>query len=558
MTDHGADLLIRTSAIHTLVPGAQPRRALAARGDRIVALSPDPHGLDAWAGKRTRVLDLPGATVLPAFDDTHTHLIFAAHGAHDVPVHEARTIAEFLDLIRRRAAVTPEGEWIRTTTNWQELNLAERRMPTADELDRATDRHPVLVKRGGHNDVVNGFALRLAGVTEHTPVPAGGVIGRGPDGRLDGRLIDNALGLVERFVPAQDRGRRVAGIRTASGRYAATGIGTVRDCAVSLEDYAVLQTARQQGALGTRVRALISAIGLSGTREVEDLLEEMEQWRYSADPWLRVWGVKFALDGGLEAGATEEPYACDHAYSGMLTWEPDALAEAIEAVVRRGWRVGTHACGDRAVRVLLDVYERVLENNPGLPAGTLVMEHGGLASARQRARAVALGVPVTVQQPLLHDTAEVETGFWGPGRVAELFPARGWLDQGAQVSAGSDFPVGQFGAMRSVWGLTTRQTVVGVQGPQHSITYDEAIALHTTGAALLNGEQDLRGVLAPGRLADLTVWDRDPARCEGEALRDLNPSHTVVGGVFVHGSEPGFESRSESAGAGRSWPARTE
>ncbi|GHI10477.1 amidohydrolase family protein [Streptomyces cellostaticus] len=265
------------------------------------------------------------------------------------------------------------------------------------------------------------------------------MIGRDADGRLNGRLIDNALGLVERLVPAEGRARRIDGLRLASGRYAATGIGTVRDCAVSLDDYAVLLAAREAGALSTRVRALISAIGLSSAAEVEDLLDAMEDWRYCADPWLRVWGVKFGLDGGLEAGATEEPYACDHAFSGTLTWEPDALVEAVEAVVRRGWRVGTHAYGDRAVRILLDVYERVLRNNPGLPAGTLVMEHGGLAGPEQRARAVALGIPVTIQQPLLHDTAEVERGFWGPERVAALFPAREWLDQGALVTAAHYF-----------------------------------------------------------------------------------------------------------------------
>ncbi|MEU5303213.1 amidohydrolase [Streptomyces noursei] len=543
MTEQGADLLIRAAAVHTLVPGQAPQRALAVRGDRIAALSPDPHGLDAWVSARTTVHDLPGATVLPAFDDTHTHLIFAAHGAYDVPVHQARTLAEFLDLIRQRAETTPEGEWIRTTTNWQELNLAERRLPTAAELDRATDRHPVLVKRGGHNDVVNSYALRLAGITEDTPVPPGGVIGRGADGRLDGRLIDNALPLVERLFPAPDRARRIAGLRLASGQYAATGIGTVRDCAVTPDDYATLLAAREAGALSTRVRALISALGLTSAAQVEELLDAMADWRHGCDPWLSVWGVKFGLDGGLEAGATEEPYACDHTFSGTLTWEPDALVEAVEAVVRRGWRVGTHAYGDRAVRVLLDVYERVLERYPGLPAGTLVMEHGGLAGPEQRARAVALGIPVTLQQPLLHDTAEVELGFWGPERVARLFPARGWLDQGAVVAAGSDFPVGRFGAMRSVWGMTTRQTVIGVQGPEHAISYDEAVALHTTRAARLLGEEHLRGTLTPGRLADLTIWDRDPAHCPAHCpagtLRDLDPTHTLVGGRTVTAAPAG-------------------
>ena len=415
MTDHGANLLIRAAAVHTLVQAQAPQRALAVRGDRIAALSPDPNGLDHWVTARTAVLDLPGAVVLPAFDDTHTHLIVAGRSAHDVPVHQARTIPEFLGMIRQRADGTPEGRWIRTTANWQELNLAERRLPTAAELDQATDRHPVLVKRGGHNDVVNTYALRLAGITKDTPVPPGGVIGRDADGNLTGRLIDNAMGLVERLVPPPDRAERIDGLRLASGQYAATGIGTVRDCAVSPDDFAILRSVSHAGALSTRVRALITTFGMTSAAQVEGLLDSVEDWRYSADPWLGVWGVKFGLDGGLEAGATEEPYACDHTFSGTLTWEPGAMVEAVEAAVRRGWRVGTHAYGDRAVRVLLDIYEQVLNRNPGLPAGTLVMEHGGLAGARQRARAVALGIPVTIQQPLLHDTAEVEVGILGPG-----------------------------------------------------------------------------------------------------------------------------------------------
>lgn len=539
MNDHSADLVFRGASVHTLVPGQNPQRALAVRDDRVVAVSPKPDGLDHLVGARTTVHDLPGATMLPAFDDTHTHLVFAGLGAHDVPVHLARDIPEFLELIRERAKTTPEGTWIRTTTNWQELNLAERRMPTAAELDQATDRHPVLVKRGGHNDVVNTRALRLAGITEDTPVPPGGVIGRDANGRLNGRLIDNAQRLVEHLVPSQDRARRVEGLRLASGQYAATGIGTVRDCAVSPEDYAVLLAAREAGALATRVRALIHTFGMSSAGQVQDLLDVMEDWRYGTDPWLRVWGVKFGLDGGLEAGATEQPYACDHTFSGTLTWEPIAFAEAVEAVVRRGWRVGTHAHGDRAVRVLLDAYERVLERVPGLPAGTLVMEHAALVGPEQRARAVALGVPVTVQQPLLHDAAEVETEFWGPERVAAMFPVREWLDAGALVAAGSDFPVGRFGAMRSVWGMTTRQTVIGVQGPGHAITYDEAVALHTTQAARLLGEHRLRGMLSAGRLADLTIWDRDPAHCPDDILRDLNPTHTFIGGVLVTGTAAG-------------------
>jgi predicted amidohydrolase YtcJ len=143
-------------------------------------------------------------------------------------------------------------------------------------------------------------------------------------------------------------------------------------------------------------------------------------------------------------------------------------------------------------------------------------------------------VPVTIQQPLLHDTAEVGISHWGAERVRNMFPAREWIDEGALVTAGSDFPVGPFGAMQSVWGMVTRQTVAGVQGPEHSISRDEAIDLHTSSAARLLGEEDLRGRLTPGRLADLTIWPLDPRSCPVDELRDLRPALTVVGGRAVH------------------------
>jgi predicted amidohydrolase YtcJ len=529
-----ADLVIRAGAIHSLVPGVPLQRCLAVRGERIVDISERHGGLDSWIGPDTRVLDGPDTVVLPSFDDTHTHLIFAALGAFAVPVHEAANIAEFLGLIRDRARSTPEGEWITTTTNWQELNLAERRMPTADELDQATDKHPVFVQRGGHNGVLNSEALRRAGITADTPAPPGGIIGHAPDGRLNGRLIDSALHLVDHLLPRLDAEQRITGLDRASHAYAATGIGTVRDCAVPLPDLDLLARAAADGRLGTRVRALVTAQAAREPGQLDELLDAVEKWRYQPSPWLQVWGFKFVLDGGLEAGATERPYVDHDDFCGLLLWPPDDLTNAIERIVRRGWRVGTHAYGDRAVRVLIDVYERVLDSNPWLPSRSLVIEHGGLASAEQRARAVSLGLPVTIQQPLLHDTAHVGLGFWGEHRVADLFPAREWIDAGALVTAGSDFPVGRFGAMRSVWGMVTRKTVAGVQGAGHAITVDEAIRLHTTAAAALSGEHFLRGSLVPGRLADITVWSQDPSSCDVDDLQNLEPELTLVGGRVVH------------------------
>lgn len=532
-----ADLLVRAAAVHTLVPGEAPQRALAVTGTRITALSPDPHGLDDLVGPDTEVLDAPAATVLPAFDDTHTHLVLAGHSVHGVPVHLARDIAGFVALIRERAARTPDPrEWIHTTVNWQEVQLAEQRMPTTAELDAATADHPVLVRRGAYNMVLNSAALRLAGITEATEAPPGGVIERDERGRLTGRLINKAIELVEPVVPRPTPEERIAGLRAASAGYAATGIGTVRDCLVPVEDLEVLHAARAAGALAVRVRALVSGFAARTPEQVDALLDRMDAWREAGedDDLLRVWGVKFGIDGGFEAGALEEPYQGRPCYHGSLLWEPDALAAAVDRVVARGWRVGVHAWGDRGLRTLLDVYETVLADRPGLAPGTLVIEHGGLARADQRARAIALGIPVTVQHPLLHDGALTQQRAWGEERTGGIFPLRAWLDEGALLAAGSDFPVGPYGAMVSVWGMTTRGTVAGVVGPEHAIDRGEAVALHTVDAARLLGESADRGSLRPGALADLTVWPLDPLHCPAGELRELRPVRTVVGGRTVH------------------------
>ncbi|MFI6157130.1 amidohydrolase [Kitasatospora sp. NPDC051170] len=536
LADHAdhADLLIRAT-VHTLAPGQPPQRAIAVTDGRITALAAEPDGLDALIGPDTEVLNAPDATVLPAFDDTHTHLVMAAHSVHGVPVHRARDLAGFLDLIRERAATTPAGHWITTTVNWQEALLAEQRMPTTTELDAVTTDHPVLVRRGAYNMVLNSPALRLAGITEETEAPPGGVIERDAEGRMTGRLINRAIEPVERVLPRPGLAERVEGLRAASAAYASTGIGTVRDCAVPIEDLDVLDAARAEGALAVRVRALVSGFAARTREQVDALLDRMDDWRASGrdDDRLSLWGVKFGIDGGFEAGALEEHYEGQPCYHGHLLWEPEELVAAVDRVVERGWRVGVHAWGDRGLRVLLDVFEQVLKRRPGLAPGTLVVEHGGLARADQRARAVALGIPVTVQHPLLHDGALTLRRGWGEERTSAVFPLREWLDEGAELSAGSDFPIGPYGAMLSVWGMTTRDTTAGVLGPEHALARTEAIALHTVNAARLTGESAQRGSLRPGTLADLTLWPVDPLTCPVERLHDLRPTRTIVDGRTV-------------------------
>ena len=252
------------------------------------------------------------------------------------------------------------------------------------------------------------------------------------------------------------------------------------------------------------------------------------------DDWLRLWGLKFVMDGGVEGGALEQPYANDPHNSGHLNWDPAVMTRVCAEAVRRGWRIGTHAAGDRAVRTVLDVYEAVAAEVGELPPWTLVIEHALLSDAAERARVVRGGFGVTVQHPLLWNMGSEMLVTWGPERTSRVNPLDEWLAAGASLAAGTDI-ARPFNPMTAVWGMVTRGTkTAGIQGPDHAIDVATALELYTMGSARLNGEAGKLGSIAPGKLADLVAYPLDPLTADPGDLTELSPAFTIVGGRPVH------------------------
>jgi len=201
---------------------------------------------------------------------------------------------------------------------------------------------------------------------------------------------------------------------------------------------------------------------------------------------------------------------------------------------RRGWKMGTHAVGDRAVRTLLDVYEAVVAQTGPLPPWTLTIEHALLADAAQRERAVRGGFGITVQHPILWNMGSEMLQAWGPDRTARVNPLDDWLALGASLAAGTDI-VRPFNPMTNVWGMATRGTkAAGIQGPEHAIDVPTALRLYTMGTAELNGEADRLGSITPGKLADLAGYPLDPLAADPDDLAELTPTFTITGGRAVH------------------------
>jgi len=526
------DYLISAGAIHSMA--GQTYRSVGLRGAEIVAVSPDLHGLDDLASGDTAVVDAGDLTLLPAFADSHEHLMEASRNTLLVPVDKARSVAELTGMVAEAAQAAAPGGWILTSISWHESNLAEKRLPTLAELDAAVPDHPVLARRGGHLAVVNSAALAAAGIGADTPDPPGGKIGRLADGSRDGMLEGGAVYQVAAFAPGPGRAQLVGALGTGSAAYAALGVGTIREAMITVDELLAYQDAADRGLLNVRVRPMMRV----GSELTEDaaiaLIDGLGARSGFGDDWLRIWGLKLVLDGGVEGAAMEQPYANDPGNSGHLNWDPAAMTKVCTAAARRGWRIGTHAVGDRAVRTLLDVYEAVVAEVGPLPPWTLVIEHGMVTDAALRDRAVRSGFGVTVQYPVLWNMGSEMLDTWGPERTQRVTPLDQWVAAGADLAAGTDV-VRPFNPMTNVWGMVTRGTKsAGVQGPEHAISVGTALELYTIGTAALNHEQDRLGSITPGKLADLVAYPLDPLAADPRDLAELSPVFTMVGGRATH------------------------
>jgi predicted amidohydrolase YtcJ len=526
------DYLLKAAAVHSMTGPVY--RSVGVLGTDVVAVSSDSDGLDDLRGPATVTADIEDLTVLPAFSDSHEHLMEASRNTLLVPVDQVRSVHEFVDIVGTAARAAAPGQWIATSIAWHESNLVENRLPTAAELDARSPDNPVFARRGGHLAIINSAALRAAGITADTPDPPGGRIGRLPDGQPNGVLEGGAVYRVAALVTPPSTRQLARALATTSSAYAALGVGTIREAMVTLDDLLAYGEAARRGLLNVRVRPLIRIGNELSTADAIALIRGLGAWSGFGDDWLRIWGLKFVMDGGVEGGALEEPYANDPRNSGHLNWQPEVMTQVCVEAVRRGWRIGTHAAGDRAVRIVLDVYEAVLAEVGEVAPWTLVIEHALLNDEKQRERAVRARIGITVQHPLLWNMGSEMLQTWGAERTRRVNPLDGWLAAGADLAAGTDI-VRPFNPMTNVWGMVTRNTKsAGIQGPEHGIDVATALRLYTAGSAALNGEARRLGTVTPGKLADLVAYPVDPSTAEPDDLAELTPAWTMLGGQPVY------------------------
>ncbi len=535
MPSLSADLILTGARIRTLDPHRPLAEALAIRQGKIIAVG-RAEEVEPLAGRETQIAQLSGRTVLPGLIDAHIHLEAYARAIHQVDCATS-TVEECLGRIKAAAADTPEGLWIQGH-GWDQNRWG--RYGTLQELDSASPDRPVfLTAKSLHAARVNSAALRAAGIGPETPDPPGGRIGRDDQGRPNGLLFEEAVSLVRQHLPEPSAEQLVGLLEEAQAKLWGYGLTGVHDFD-GARCFQALQILRQQGRLGLRVVKNIPVALL------EHALALGLRTGFG-DEWLRIGSVKVFADGALgpRTAAMLEPYLEEPENRGMLLIDAEGLLEIGVRAVNGGFPLTVHAIGDRANHEVLNALEalRAYEQEHGLPSLSHRVEHLQRLHPEDLPRVAALHVYASMQP--IHATSDMAMAdrYWGPERVKTAYAWRSLLDTGATLVFGSDAPVE---SPNPFWGLhaaVTRRRHDGSPGPEgwvpeQRVTLAEALAAYTIAPHELMGPDRRLGRLAPGYLADLIVLEVDPFAIPVDALKDLRPLSTMVGGRWRWG-EPG-------------------
>lgn len=526
------ELVLLNGRIHTLNSAQPLATALVARQGLIVYVGDNATARE-MASAGAEAVDLRGACVIPGLTDAHIHFSWFALGLQNVQA-ETDTLDECLRRVAEQAARTPEGEWV-TGFGWNH-NVWGGAFPTAAMLDRVAPDHPVaLDTKSGHAKWVNTRALALAGITADTPDPAGGKIVRDAEGRPTGILLEGAMALVDAVIPEPSLERTAEALRQAMSVAHHAGLTGVHDMgdAMALRAY---QTLRGRDELTLRV---IKSVPL----EALDHALAVGLQSGLGDDWLRLGHVKMFMDGALGPRTAHMLAGYDDAPEdrGIAVTDPDAIRDAVRRANAGGLACAVHAIGDRANRDILDIYAQVRDASPGpapWPRLRNRIEHAQIIHPDDVGRLGRLGVVASMQP--IHATSDMVIAEQHLGeRCRTAYAWRSILEGGAVLALGSDCPVEVLDPLAGIHAAVTRRRADGSPGeegwyPEQRLTVEEAVRGYTSGAAYAAGVEHRLGSLEPGKLADITILDRDLWHADPMDILSTRVLGTIVDGEFVY------------------------
>ena len=527
-------VIIVNATIRTMDPQQPVVEAVAISGNRIVAIGTTKE-IKKLAGPGTRTIDAKKQLVLPGFNDSHVHFLSGGFQLSSVDLRDADSPDEFADRIRRFSERIPAGRWI-TGGDWDHERWPNAPLPTKEMIDRFTPNTPVFVSRlDGHMALANTLALKLAGVTRQTLDPPGGLIVRDPrSGEPTGILKDAAMSFVWKVIPESGFEEKLAAARAATEHAARLGVTSVQDMSAGV-DVGVYQTLLDRGELKTRIYAV------SPLPSWERLARTGVRAHFGSD-MLRIGGLKGFADGSL--GSTTaffyEPYKdAPHTrgLAGDEMFPEGAMQNRVKSADRAGLQVMIHAIGDQANDLILTLFEQVSREN-GERDRRFRIEHAQHLRRSDIPRFSTVKVIASMQPYHAIDDGRWAEKRIGKERARTTYAFRSLLDSGATLAFGSDWTVAPLDPMLTVYAAVTRRTLDGKNSkgwiPEQKISVEETVRAYTVGSAYAEFQENIKGTIAPGKLADLVMLSRDIFKIDPKDIEKTTVVLTMMDGRIVY------------------------
>lgn len=528
----------------------QPRaEAIAVKGGRIVFVGSNADA-KKYQSPATKTINLNGKTVVPGLTDSHCHIFGIGEREMNLNLEGANTLEDFLARVKERVAKTEHGKWI-TGRGWIETFWKPPQFPTRADLDKIAPDNPVFLTRAdGHAAIANSAALRIAKIDKETPSPFGGEILRDKQtGEATGMLLDHAQEIVRKNIPQPTEAERREAFVVGVKRELSLGWCEIQNAGSNLDDLPPMRQVLETGQCKLRVYNAVYAPSPAGAALLHDgpALNQYEH-RFTQRT------IKVVFDGALgsRGAALLEPYSDAPETSGYLTQKEAELQPIFEEALRKGVQIETHAIGDRANRVILDLYEKAMKAVP--PEQRKIreprwrVEHAQILSTPDIPRFAKLGVIASMQPS--HAISDL---FFAPSRLGKerLAGAYAWqslLKSGAVVTGGSDAPVERGEPMIEFYAAVARKSIKGESAeamsaealakagwhPEQAVSREQALKMFTISPAYAAFEEQDKGSIEPGRLADLTVLSKDIMKIPAPEILTTTCAMTIIGGEIVY------------------------
>ena len=527
------DLILTNANIYTGDESNPKASTIGIKGKNIVFLSSDT-SFNKNCGK-TNIIDLSQSTVFPGFSDAHAHLKGIGYREMTLNLQGINSLEDTLDTIKDYVIKTKKGDWV-VGRGWIEKIWPEKRFPNKHDLDKFSPNNPVIIERAdGHAVVANSFALQLAGIESGTDDPQGGFIEKDEEGNPTGLLVDRATYLVERLIPKNSKEKDKEAFLKGLKRYASLGWTQIHVPGGDYRDIELLKEIKAEGNLVQRIYFMVSD-GEPATR----LLQEGPT--IDPDHFLTIRSIKMYADGALGSrGAALIDKYQDYEGKGVLIFLEEETIPKLEKALEVGIQIGTHAIGDLGNQITLDWYERafnaISEDQRVISSPRWRIEHSQIITPEDQNRFFELGIIPSMQPSHAIGDLHFAVDRLGMERINNAYVWRDLIDKGLIIAGGSDAPV-EIGDPRiEFYAATSRKDLTGHHdygwNLDQKVTREEALKMFTIWPAIAAFQEDIRGTLEVGKLADITVFDKDLMTIPEEEIMSAKNVLTILDGKIV-------------------------